>query len=352
MNIRQMLVAVVLISWAGALQADAPAPAVDPAYQKEAGPYRVIDFASVTLRDEGRGRDVEVRIRGPRGVKDGPAPLVIFSHGAGGDKDAFGALCAHLASHGYVVVNPTHSDSVKLRRRLGEQFDPKNADIARQVVGKVNLPDRLADVRLVLGSLAKIEEALNAKPGAGEPRSLKIDPQRVALAGHSAGAFTTQTAAGLKFFPRGRGRGIGMAEPRIKAFVVISGQGSTRPSLRKESWEAMTRPMLVIAGSRDVSAVSDETPKSRRHPYELAPKGDKYLVYIDGATHGSYAGKDVVRVLGEKPPENIPYITDIVQFSTQAFLDAFLGGSEAAKSYLQSDALTRYAGGKTEYLRK
>ena len=312
-------------------------------YKKQAGPFEVA-MADSSLKDARRGTALAIRIHSPRPASSaGPVPLVVFSHGAGGSSDAFPELCRHWASHGYIVVNPTHGDSIKQRKERGEQFDPAKGSIAQQVVGRVNLLDRRADVQLILDSVEQIEKETG----------LRIDREHIAMAGHSAGALTTQTLAGVKYYlPRGN-RGMSLAEPRLKAFIVISGQGLSMPSLREDSWKEIKAPMLVIAGSEDRSVVrGDENPEGRRHPYEHASPGGKYLVFIEGATHGSYAGKDIVRILNEKPPKNIPYITDVVAFSTVAFLDAHLRGDEAARTYLESDAIARYPGGKTEYQHK
>ncbi|MBW7905970.1 MAG: hypothetical protein LC135_10710 [Phycisphaerae bacterium] len=332
----------------------ASAPAT--AYKPTPGPYRVLRIDRFALEDASRGGELEVMIRAPRlAPADGPAPLVVFSHGAGGSSDAFPELCEHWASHGYVVINPTHSDSVRLRRQRGERFDPADAALAQQIVGRVNLPGRCADVRLILDSLDAIEERLRkaAGPPGADEAAFRIDRERVALAGHSAGAMTTQALAGAKLYARRGGvRAWSAPEPRIRAFIVISGQGLGRPAFRKDSWSDIRAPLLVIAGSADRSPVSDETPEGRRHPYEYAPPGDKHLVYIDGATHGSYAGKGVSRLLGEKPPANIDYITDVTAFATLAFLDAYIRREAAGREYLASDALERHPGGRTEHKRK
>lgn len=344
--------------WQNAQRETDPArPAKEGAYRRETGPYSVV-MKDIRLKDARRGREIEVRVRGPRppAASTLTLPMVIFSHGAGGDSGAFPELCAHWASHGYVVVNPTHSDSVRLRRQQGERLTPGGGSVAQQIVRRVNLLDRRDDIRLILDSLPQIEaELAEANPaGTGAPGGrCRIDRERIAMAGHSAGAMTTQALAGVTFYGRaGGGEGLRFAEPRLKAFLVISGQGLGRPAFRKDSWKAIRAPMLVIAGSEDRSPVSDEKPEGRKDPYLYAPPGDKYLVFIEGATHGSYAGKQVVRALGEKPPSNIGYITDVTAFSTLAFLDAYLKDDREARRYLQSDALTRYPGGKTEYRRK
>jgi predicted dienelactone hydrolase len=138
-------------------------------------------------------------------------------------------------------------------------------------------------------------------------------------------------------------------EPRFCAFVVISGQGLGRPAFRKESWSGITAPLFVIGGSADRSPVSDDAPEARKDPYLYAASARKYLMFIEGATHGSYAGKSVVRVLGEKPPANLDYITGVVAAGTTAFLDSTLKRDPAAARFLDSEALPNLPGGKMEY---
>lgn len=300
--------------------------------------------------------------------EDDPCPLVVFSHGAGGSGNSFSELSEHWAGHGYVVIHPTHSDSIRLRRERGERVEDLSRDLA-SVVRRVRISDRCADVRLILDSLDRIETAIaddraaesggdrarrapeQGRGAAGDSPRLRIDPKGIAMAGHSAGAMTTQSLAGVRFHAFGRAAAP-FVEPRISAFIVISGQGLSSRGFRRDSWSQIRRPMLVIAGSEDRSAVSDETPEGRRHPFELAAPGDKYLVYIDGATHGSYAGKTVARVLGEKPPQNIDYITSLVADSTLAFLDCYVRERRPGCIYLGADDMERRPGGKVEVRRK
>lgn len=329
------------------------------AYKPGTGPFRVAT-ADFELRDVDRKKSLPVRVRWPV-TSDAPGsqaaesadrppvfPLIVFSHGAGGDSDAFPQLSKHWASHGYVVVHPTHSDSIRLRRAQGEKLENiRNA--AQQVVRKVRPEERVEDVKQVLDSIDEIEGLIASQNGA-----VRINRDRIAVAGHSAGALTTQMIAGLRFTGRGRLL-VGdrdFSDPRVRAAIVISGQGLGRPALARDSWQLIRIPMMVYAGSEDYSPVSDETPAGRRHPFEFAPPGDKFLVFIEGATHGSYQGRLAARVIGEKPPANTKYITDVVAFGTLAFLDAYLKDDAAARDYLSSDALAEYPGGRLEFLRK
>lgn len=330
------------------------------AYKAENGPHRVGVVEDFQLTASGREYPLPVLIRYPQPTGDdpGPFPLVIFSHGAGGSGDAFPDLSEHWASHGYIVVHPTHSDSIKLRRRRGETFRNFRDDLG-QIVRNVKLLERRDDVVLILDSLDAIEQAIADDLGEarGKQRSqssvsatIRIDRGRIAMAGHSAGAMTTQALAGVKF-NRAR-RSYSFGDDRIGAFIVISGQGTTRRAFDETSWSDIHKPMFVITGSKDTTPVSNETPATRRQPYEYAPPGDKYLLFIDGATHSSYAGKRTTRIVGETPPRNIDYITDVVAFGALAFLDAYMKGDSDARRFLESDAITRYPGGKVEYKHK
>ncbi|MDY7110169.1 MAG: hypothetical protein SYC29_16180 [Planctomycetota bacterium] len=340
-----------LLSFAAMMVGQAPATA-RAEYEPPKAIVRTAPAQEITLRDAARDRDVLLTVRRPRaddndhdvGETGGPAPLVIFSHGAGGSGEAFEHLSTALALRGYVVVHPWHSDSIKLAQRRGERgHDPKRG--LDQLVDRVDLRDRLADVQFILESIDELEKALEA-PGL-------IDRQRIGMAGHSAGAMTTQTAAGLMFYPRARGRGRSMPVEEIDAFAVISGQGTTRRSITERSWETCTRPMLVVAGSRDETSLTDETPASRRHPFEHAPAdGTKYLLFIDGATHSSYQGRDASRRLREETPLNVDWIERITTAAVVAHMDAYVRDDKAAKTWLDSGAIKAIEGGRLEWRHK
>lgn len=350
-------------------------PDATAAYQTENGQFSVAVVDDYELYDRKRDIKLPLLLRFPKGAAmsasqpiqpssqpqsaptSRPAasalPLVIFSHGAGGSGDAFAELSRMLASHGYVVIHPTHSDSIRRRRQQGE--DPRDLrNDPTQLRRNVNPVDRMADVRLILDRLDKIEQDVAGLHG--EDRIGRIDRERIAIAGHSAGAFTSQMAIGVKMrgvrVTGGRGGIRSVGDPRIRAAVIISGQGLTNASMTEESWKDVTRPMLVFAGSLDTSAISDETPESRRHPFELARAGDKYLVWIEGATHSSYSGRGVTRLLGEQPTTDLKIITDVVGSATLAFLDAHIREDENAKRYLAGESISKLSGGAATLSRK
>lgn len=311
-------------------------------------PAAVQDTGVVILHDDARDKDLRVRVRAPEpdDTHTGPFPMIVFSHGMGGSSGAFAALSEHLAAHGYVVVHPTHSDSVSLgdAKARRERARALLRDPAGSVAG-VDLGDRVADVKFLLDSIDQIEALLGA-PGL-------VDREHLGMAGHSAGAMTTQALGGLEFFAGRRSLGAPLAEPRLDAFAVISGQGTNRRSLTEGSWRSIDRPWLVITGSEDVSRASDETPESRRHPYEYAPAdGTKYLVFIEGATHSSYQGKGPGLALDGRAPENLGWIGEVTNESVLAFFDAYLKGSAPARERLDAGEIAEREGGELQFLHK
>jgi len=171
------------------------------------------------------------------------------------------------------------------------------------------------------------------------------------MAGHSAGAMTTQAVAGLRFYVWGKPRT--MVDPRLDAFAVISGQGTARRSIREDSWQDIDKPWLVITGSKDKIRIGNETPETRRHPYDYAPAdGTKHLVFIEGATHSSYQGKGVGALLDGGSPDNVEWIVEVTNMSVLAFFDAYLKDSEAAKAWLDDGKIAKHPGGELEALHK
>src|SRR3954453_8460143 len=60
--------------------------------------------------DSKRGRPVPVKIYFPQSGP-GPFPVILFSHGMGGNRDGYEYLGRHWASHGYVSVHVQHLGS-------------------------------------------------------------------------------------------------------------------------------------------------------------------------------------------------------------------------------------------------
>ena len=349
MRLQPALPCLCVLAWViGRLAAQSPADTRVPAgYKLAPGPFKVAS-ENLVLEDGKRHKNLEITVRYP--VVDAGAdlqfPLVVFSHGAGGSRAAFTELTTHWASNGYVVVLPTHSDSIELRRRQGEDLTRLSRNLS-SLLTDVRPLDRLADIVFLLDSIPELERKLPGLRNASDKG--RIDTSRIAMAGHSAGALTTQMVSGVKVRAGGLAaapRDIGDA--RIKACILVSGQGTTNRLFTDQSWADLAKPMLVITGSKDVAAIGNETTASRREPFEKARPGDKYLLFIEGATHSSYQGKDRALALDPSQPtdDELGMITGATSAATQAFLDAYLKDDRKGRAWLLSDGISILTAGK------
>src|SRR5262245_19604320 len=107
--------------------ASSAASAPQKPYKAASGPYSV-SVIDEDWHDAARNRDIPVRIylprssdtRGPDHAKPAGSaklPVIVFSHGLWGSRLTYGYFGHHMASHGYIVINPTHagSDTADLR---------------------------------------------------------------------------------------------------------------------------------------------------------------------------------------------------------------------------------------------
>ena len=269
-------------------------------------------------------KDLRIRITHPRAR--GTYPVLVYSHGAFGSKDAYGPLIDHWANHGYVCIQATHSDSLSLGGRPGTGAfrDWKN---------------RPKDISFILDSLDEIEKRVPNLKGA-------LDRERIGVGGHSFGAHTSQLIGGVT--TRGLAGPESHRDRRVRAVLLISPQGRGQ-LLVADSWKDFKTPAMVVTGSNDKGRNGQDA-KWRLDPYALSPAGDKYLVWIDGADHG-FGGITGKKRWSGSGPDNPDHVA-IVKKASLAFWDAYVKGSKEAKESLQSDALFKSAKSKVRCERK
>ncbi len=310
-----------LVALALALTQGLYGPAQTPAYKIE---RKLLDLDGLPIA-----------VTWPVGAK-GKLPVVVWSHGMYGSRNNYRPLVDALAGDGFAVIQPTHGDSIEL-------MTPEQR---RKLLASPNLDNTQSwDERP--GEVSKCIDALPRLPKlAGCP---PLDPDRIGIGGHSFGAWTTQVLAGMEL--SALNRTWSRAEPRAKAFVVLSGSGPGA-GIKAAGLAKMRGPMLMITGTND-KARSGDTGEWRKQAFELASPGNKWLVWIDGATHmfGGIAGAQsgyalqFVRRAGTTADTN-PRHKDVTLSAIVSFFDAHVRGLDPARTYWTSKTLER-AGGVT-----
>ena len=254
----------------------------------EAGPFEIASVDRMDLVDPDRGRTIVTRAYFP--AKPGRYPVIIFSHGFGGSV-IFPNTGKVWASHGYVVLHPTHSihwammDPNARRRRRGDAFRAMRGALdrdTRMAFVKVLddpffLTSRLKDVAFLLHALKTPKAGLDAQVLS------RADLSKIGMSGHSFGGYTTIVLAGSTLTPP-------PAAPvptGVAGFLCMSGQGAGRMSLNADSFKTIVKPFMATTGTRDFGA-ANETPPWRLQPWELSPPGRKYAVVVEGFRHADF----------------------------------------------------------------
>jgi predicted dienelactone hydrolase len=268
--------------------------------------------------DSKRNVDVPVKVYFPKDIKS-PAPVVIISHGLGGSREGLKYLGEYLAAHGYVTVHPTHVGSdTSLLKRDGGSF----GKAIRDAMNPTQLANRVNDVSFCIDEM----EHLNAD--AKSQFYGKLDLKRVAMAGHSFGAITTEAVCGA-----GMARGtLPAPDSRIKCGVALS-PSPPRAGDAKAAFATVKLPMLHLTGTEDdMSQFGAAGPADRRVPFDLTNGNDQCLVILKGATHMTLGGGE------RRSLRSDGQMTQILQRMTLEFLNAYDRDDAAAKTWLQKDA--------------
>ena len=259
----------------------------------------VLSFGPLVLPSPGRAVDLQVRVSAP--ATGSELPVILLSHGHGPSNhlsslNGYAPLASFWAAHGFVVIQPTHLDSKTLGLR--DSDDPEAPLYWRS---------RAEDMKRILDQLDVIEAAVPQLPG-------RLDRSRVAVAGHSMGGHTASMLLGARLTDPDDGTDVNLAEPRIKAGVLLAAPGrggdalsefaaTNYPFFLTTDFSEMTTPALVVAGDKDASAhLTVRGPDWHADPYFLSP-GPKSLLTLFGAEHGlgGVAGYDAAETTDENP---------------------------------------------------
>lgn len=222
--------------------------------------------------------DLPVRVHYPVDAA-GPLPVVVFSHGLGGSRLGYGYLGKHWAEHGYVSIHPSHRENLPFG--VAEVERPTVATLRAMkdaIDDPRNWEARPRDVAAILDSLSNLQ--IPALEG-------KLDPSRVAVAGHSYGAYTALLCAGARIRLHGAPRDF--REPRAKAFIALSPPGNGSRGLDASSWAAIAPPVLCVSGTLD-AGFQGQPPGWREESFRAMQPPEKTLVVVEGAEHFTFSG--------------------------------------------------------------
>lgn len=287
------------------------------------GQGKVIDLPNNV--DEARNRNVPIAIHLPSSAK--AQPLVIVSHGGAGSRHGLFALAAELSEQGYVVACLEHvtsnTDNIRERmrsKRLG--FRDALRDVAKDEIPRKNRP---LDVRFALDLI----EQLNRND---ERFSGRVDMDKVAMLGHSYGAYTTLVCCGVKPV----GIDDNLVEPRIKIGIGMSPQSASGLFFDETSFTGVTLPFVGISGTKDLAG------EGHKDFLRLMPAGDKHLIWFHGANHFSFSDPTGGPRRAIRPDRDV---TRSLKIMVPKILDAYLRDGPRLDEATRSGLIKQSLGG-------
>ena len=222
-------------------------------------------------------------------VTDEPAtfPVLVFSHGNGSIAEQSYFQSEHFASHGWVVVAPYHKNNTI-------EDNPSAINYGSAV-------ERPQDISAIIDWLEVLPE--------DEKLHGRLDLDKIAMSGHSFGAFTTMAMVGAEFAvdellaecEQGGANGApdetcelfnedsielfrdGFYEPRIKAAVPHT--PGIHDVFRDEGMASVTTPTLLMTAGRDRALPNDQN----GDPMFAAMSGEHARFDIPNAGHFTYS---------------------------------------------------------------
>ena len=223
-------------------------------------------------------------------VLGGQFPLILLSHGRTGIRISYSLVCEALAARGAVVVSSEHPGDTLFDWLTGTQTDDKTNEV-----------NRVADANLVLDALLGAHSEIQADITAA------IDHDRVALAGHSYGAYTA-------FAVTAGSRGVA---PHASVKAVVGFQAYTR-SMSDALLSRITVPTLLVVSELDqVTPAEVDTDR----PWALLG-GPTWRLDLAGAGHQAISDIALYAELSD-------HITDIPDF-VREYLHFTAAGTEQA----------------------
>lgn len=293
----------------------------------------------------------------PEGL-DGEAPLAVVSHGLGSSRSTFEYLAEHLASHGIAVASIEHpaTNGASVEQFFSGFLTPAGTDIFLQ---------RPRDITLLLNEL----EAMTAPGARWEGR---LDTDHVGVIGQSLGGYTALAIGGaaldinhlrqacettMQSLPfnlsielqcqlldseEPLADSYSLRDDRVAAVMALNPVSSV--IFGPEGMSELQVPITIVASRNDffTPAIPEQV-----FPYIWAGStDDKYLVYVENATHFSFLGNGQGgasssllpnEMVGPSPTGALP----VLQALGTAFMQRYLGNSDTVASIYSNAYLER-----------
>ena len=265
----------------------------------ESQPFTTYDH--VVMEVPGRPVPLTVKVSAP--VTGTDLPILLLSHGHGeatflSSMRGYGPLVDFWTAHGFVVVQPTHLDSVALGLRDG---DHPEAPLFWRT--------RAQDMHHILDHFDEIESTVPGLAG-------RVDRDRIVAAGHSLGGNTVGLLLGMTAQADDDPGQRDLSDPRIKAGVIFASPGVgdeyLAPYARDHyvmnnyiDYSTMTGQALVFFGDHDLNWNFSSRLSYRSDAYFRSP-GPKDLITVFGAEHmfGGISGWDTAEC-SDPDPERV-----------------------------------------------
>lgn len=277
------------------------------------------DQKDLVVKDVKRSREIPIRVYLPKDMV--AAPVVLFSHGLGGNREGSAFLGKHWALRGYVAVflqHPGSDDGVWKDKPVAERMGA-----LKQAAGLKDFLLRVQDVPVVLDQL----EVWNKD--AAHLFAGRLDLKHVGMSGHSFGAVTTQAVSGQSY-----ALGKGFTDSRIKAAVAMSPSAPASGDTKKAFGDVKI-PWILLTGTKDSSPINGADAKSRLVVFPALPPGGKYELVLNKAEHSAFTERALPGETEQRNPNHHRAILAV----TTAFWDAHLRDDAEAKQWLDSEAV-------------
>jgi len=263
-----------------------------------------------------------------------PYPLLVFSHGYGGSGLSAVFLTEALAARGWIVAAPDHHDrhsAVRIRTGQAEDYDRRAFLQHAKEIAASSYEDREGYLYRLDEIKAVVDRILTS-----DTFGRLIDPNRIALGGHSFGGFTALGVCGTIKERH---------DIRIKAVLLFS-TGAGGYLFNEDELSAVRVPSMLFLGEREKDAARgrDMTMAEIADKVYRNMPPPKYFLEVKGANHLSFnnqfSGRRIARLLRG----NEERLFDVIRRYSIAFLEKYVGGRKDAEQILnQNDPLlTRY----------